>query len=290
MDIQTLRRHLSDLPLGEIRYYDRIDSTNLEAARWVEAGAPDLALVVADEQTSGKGRQGRKWYTPPGAALAFSLILRQAGTVFASPDQEERASQANQRITALGALAVCEALHTRYRLPAQIKWPNDVLLQRKKTGGVLAEAHWQGDQLHAIILGIGINVASDSIPLEGGSEQMPALVFPATCIENVLGCPLDRFDLLRLVLDCLLAWRARLAEPAFIHAWDQYLAFKGERVNIMDDRNPSNPVYRQGMLIGLDGQGRLRLQDDLGQEFSLLNGELRMRPAENESVTNGDRS
>jgi len=290
MDTQTLQHYLSGLPLGEIHYYDRIDSTSLEAARWVEAGAPDLALVVADEQTSGKGRHGRKWFTPPGAALAFSLILRQAGTVFTTTGQDADISLANLRFTALGALAVCEALRMHYHLPAQIKWPNDVLLRRQKAAGILAEAHWQGDQLQAIILGIGINIASDSIPLEGEAEQIPALIFPATCIENALGRPLDRFEALRLVLERLLAWRARLAEPAFLDTWDQYLAFKGEWVNIIDDHNAPSPVYRRGMLIGLDGQGRLRLQDDLGQEFSLLNGELRLRPAENESIIHGDQS
>ncbi len=290
MDTQTLRQYLSGLPLGEIRYFNRIDSTNLEAARWVDGGAPDLGLVAADEQTSGKGRHGRKWFTPAGSALAFSLILRQAGTVFAGPDQEAPISQSIMRITALGALAVCEALSTHYDLPAQIKWPNDVLLQRQKTAGILAEAHWQGDQLHAIVLGIGINIASNSVPREGGSEQIPALIFPATCIENALGCPLDRFDLLRLVLGHLLAWRTRLAEPAFINAWDQRLAFKGEWMNIIHDSELPNPAYRQGMLIGLDGQGRLRLQDHLGQEFTLLTGELRLRPAEIAQTANGDRS
>ena len=76
MDLDELKHALAGLPLGEMRYYDTLDSTNLEAARWAEGKAGDLSLVIADEQTAGRGRDGRQWFTPPGAALACSLILR----------------------------------------------------------------------------------------------------------------------------------------------------------------------------------------------------------------------
>ena len=82
MDLTSLEVALADLPLGEIRFYDQVGSTNDVAAHWGEAGAPDRSLVVADEQTSGRGRAGRVWYTPPGAALAFSLILKPAATAY----------------------------------------------------------------------------------------------------------------------------------------------------------------------------------------------------------------
>ena len=72
MNISMLREKLSSMPLDQVRYFDSLDSTNAEALRWAAEGAPHLSLVVADEQTAGRGRMGRPWHTSPGAALAFS--------------------------------------------------------------------------------------------------------------------------------------------------------------------------------------------------------------------------
>ncbi len=246
-----------------VRYFEQIDSTNSEAARWVADGAPDLALVVADEQTAGRGRLGRKWFTPPGAALAFSLVLRQSAMT--------GDSESLTRLTALGAVAVCQALREGYALPAEIKWPNDVLVQRKKLAGMLVEAAWLGNQLQSAILGIGINIAPESAP--GAAE----LTYPATCVQTVLGRPLDRWELLSAALNNLLKWRIHLNSPDFLAAWDGYLAFKGEWVTIFEN-DPAGERSRLGCVLGLDELGRLRLQDQAGQETSLLAGELRLRP------------
>jgi biotin-(acetyl-CoA carboxylase) ligase len=129
MDAETLTHALAPLPVGPVRYYAQIGSTNTEAARWAEAGAPDLALVVADEQTAGRGRFKRRWFTPPDSALAFSLVLRRRTRVDAyashmalprkqSISDEGRKRDGGERIftrlTALGALAVREALEARW--------------------------------------------------------------------------------------------------------------------------------------------------------------------------------
>jgi BirA family biotin operon repressor/biotin-[acetyl-CoA-carboxylase] ligase len=271
MDTEELLARISDLPLGPVRFFDRIDSTNSEAARWVEAGAADLALVVADEQIAGRGRQGRKWFTPAEAALAFSLVLRRAPGASAVTDRGLMPAMF-MRLTALGALAVCQTLREKYDLPAEIKWPNDVLGKRNKLAGILAEASWQGAQLQAVILGIGINIAPESVPVEA------ELIYPANCIQTVLGKPVDRLELLHAVLENLLKWRPRLNGPDFLNAWDQYLAFKGEWVMIFEN-DPAGSSSRQGFVLGLDDQGRLRLKDRSGEEFTLLTGELRLRPA-----------
>lgn len=271
MNSDELSTVLANLALGPVRFFERTGSTNDEASRWAEAGAPDLALVVADEQTAGKGRQGRKWFTPAGAALAFSLVLRQIAGASASEDKNYKSPTAT-RLAALGALAICEALQTDYGIPAEIKWPNDVLVERKKLAGILAEATWQGDQLQAVILGIGINIAPESVP--GEAE----LIYPATCVQTVLGRPVDRMEVLRAVLENLLQWRTRLNEDDFLTAWDRSLAFKGEWVTIFEN-DPAGTRTRQGCVLGLDDQGRLRLRDHSGEEFKLLTGEVRLRPA-----------
>ena len=123
-----LQSILTGLPLGGLRYFDSIGSTNDEALAWARAGAPDYSLVVADTQTAGRGRLQRRWVTNPGAALAFSLVLW--------PAPQER--QCLPRFSPLGAVAVRQALAVVFGLPAEIKWPNDVLLGRCKVAGVLA--------------------------------------------------------------------------------------------------------------------------------------------------------
>lgn len=107
MDERTLRKALSKIPLGGLRYYEKTGSTNDVALAWAAAGAPDLALVYAEEQTAGRGRGSHGWFTPAGAALAFSLVIRPA------PGQE----QATPLFSALGALAVCEVLTAQGQNP-----------------------------------------------------------------------------------------------------------------------------------------------------------------------------
>lgn len=266
MDQATLEALLSDLPLGAVRYFETVSSTNDLAARWAEAGARDLSLVVANEQTAGRGRFGRRWFTPRDAALAFSLILRHL----------ER--EALLSCTALGALAVCDALNTALPplFPAQIKWPNDVIVKRRKLAGVLAEAHWHGDQFVALILGIGINVAPPSVP---PADQID---FPATCVEAVLEKAVDRWGLLHAVLEKLLYWRPRLGSAEFMMAWNARLAFRGEWVNVTLEGQPP----REGQVLGLSPQGYLRLRDASGQAYDLRAGVINLRPTPQEQGDN----
>ncbi|MFN2194988.1 MAG: biotin--[acetyl-CoA-carboxylase] ligase, partial [Anaerolineales bacterium] len=168
MDQNELAARLASLPIPEIRYFPTVGSTNDLAAEWAARGAPEFSLVVADEQTAGRGRAGRQWHTPPGAALAFSLVLR----------PQDQPNLDIPRLTALGSLAVCTALIDDYALPAQIKWPNDVLVNGKKLCGVLVEAAWQAGSIKYAVLGTGVNVAAAAVP------QGVSLAFPATDIES----------------------------------------------------------------------------------------------------------
>lgn len=257
MDEYALRELLSDLPFGPLRYFERIGSTNDEALRWTSEGAPHLSLVVADEQTAGRGRMGRRWFTPSGGALAFSVILR--------PDQLP--SMAFPRLTALSALAVCTALSRTFNLHPQIKWPNDVLLEGRKFAGVLVEASWQGENLEAAVLGIGINIAKESVPPED------LLLFPATSLEDVLGKPIDRWVVLREVLGALYNWLPRLHTPGFLNAWEDNLAFRDQRVRIHPEGQPAI----EGVLAGLAQDGSLLLRLPSGETQIVSAGEVHLR-------------
>lgn len=257
MNRPEIERDLSSLPLGAFRYFDTIGSTNDEALAWAAQGAPDFSLVIADEQTSGRGRMDRKWFTPPHSALAMSLILR--------PTTIERAHPS--RTTGLLALSLTESL-LQLGLTPQIKWPNDVLLGGRKVAGILVESSWMGERLDALVLGIGVNVYVASVP---PSEN---LLFPATSIESELGQPIERGDLVRGILTSVLAWRPRLGTDAFLKAWDENLAFHGQQVRV--EGGSGKPVV--GTLLGLESDGSLRLRREDGNSVTVRFGEVHLRP------------
>jgi BirA family biotin operon repressor/biotin-[acetyl-CoA-carboxylase] ligase len=265
MDEHSLHETLSDLPLGGVRFFNRIGSTNDVALTWAAADAPDLALVYAEEQTAGRGRGSHSWFTPPNAALAFSLVVRPL------PGEQKSIPL----FSALGALAVSDVLAAQ-GLRSEIKWPNDVLLNRRKVCGVLAESIWTGDKVDSIVLGIGVNIKPESVP------PLDQLNFPATCLEAeaALQDPqkpkrtFDRFALLRQIVQALLYWRGLLETDVFIHAWENHLAFCGEQVEVWMDGQEA----MLGELEGLERDGSLRLCSPQGRVFTIQSGEVHLRP------------
>ncbi len=128
-------------------YYDTLVSSNQEAARLARDGAPEGSLVVADAQSGGKGRLGRVWASPPGLNLYFSMLLR----------PRMRAEHAAQWTLLTGVAA--KATMDRLQIPGvSIKWPNDLLAEGRKLGGILTEMRLRGEKVGAVIIGVGINV------------------------------------------------------------------------------------------------------------------------------------
>lgn len=252
-----IEHELSSIPLAAFRYFDITGSTNDEALAWASQGAPDFSLVIADEQTSGRGRMNRKWFTPPNSALAMSLIFR--------PTNLERAYPS--RATGLLALSLTESLLNSGLVP-QIKWPNDVLLGSRKVAGILVESSWMGETMDALVLGMGVNVLSASAP--------PAneLHFPATSIETELGRPIDRIELLKGILIRVLDWRPKLGTDAFLKAWEERLAFRGQQVQV----EGSGEGALTGKLLGLEPDGSLRLRTEHGKSVTVRFGEVHLRP------------
>jgi BirA family biotin operon repressor/biotin-[acetyl-CoA-carboxylase] ligase len=212
--------------------------------------------VVADEQLRGRGRRGRRWSSPAGAALAFSLVLRPAPALAASPGG----------FGLVGAMGVAEGLE-RLELKPRIKWPNDVLLGDRKVSGVLAEAAWLGEQLEHIILGVGVNVRVQSAPPD------QAVDYPATSVEGELGQPVDRTRLLLDILRGIDHWMPRLGGLELRAAWQARLAFRDEPVEIRDGEAPL-----RGTLLGLTADGWLRLGTEAGGVVELEPGDLGLRP------------
>jgi len=256
MNQQEIESTLSNLNLREIRFFDSTGSTNDEALAWAKNGANDLSLVVADEQTLGRGRLDRPWFTPPKTALAFSLILR--------PTYDEKPLLS--RTVGLAALALADVLQT-LNLDPQIKWPNDILLNGRKLAGILIEAIWSEDEVDSLVIGMGINVAKAAVP------ATDILGIPATSLENMLGYIPDRKVLLHAIIGNMIALRPHIGTDSFMSSWEKKLAYFGRqvRVEMGGDKSVS------GRVVGLESDGSLRLKDDDGKSISVRFGDVRLR-------------
>jgi BirA family transcriptional regulator, biotin operon repressor / biotin---[acetyl-CoA-carboxylase] ligase len=257
MNLNELKKSLSRLPLGDVRYFDTIGSTNDEALGWAATDTPDLSVVIADEQTAGRGRLDRKWFTPRGTALAFSIVLR--------PTAEERPHLT--RLVGLAALAVAESLR-KHGLDARIKWPNDVLIQNRKVCGILIESVWSGEDVDCVVIGVGINVLEGSIP----PDEM--LQFPATSLEAELGHTPDRVEILRDILASLIELRPRLGTDELLKHWEELLALQGETVQVETEKTPSVT----GRISGLNPDGSLKIRNEHGEFVTVRFGDVRLRP------------
>lgn len=183
---QELREGLKTVCIGqvEIRYFDRTDSTNLRAKAMAADGAPEGTLVIAEEQTQGRGRRGRNWFSPPGAGIYLSLILRPGILPQEAP-----------RFALLTATAVAEAVREITMLETRIKWPNDILVGGRKLGGILTEISMEMDKVEYMIVGLGLNVnlAREAFP--------PDLQELGTSIQVEMGRFLPRLPLVRRILE-----------------------------------------------------------------------------------------
>ena len=141
--------------IKDLHYSLSIDSTSNLARTLAEEGAPEGTLVISEEQTSGRGRMGRSWVSPPGTGIWISIILRPK--IF--PDRATL-------ITPLVAVALNRSIREATGLPAGIKWPNDILIRGKKAAGILTEISTGLASIRYIIVGIGINVNTSYFPEE----------------------------------------------------------------------------------------------------------------------------
>ncbi|CAG0952499.1 BirA family transcriptional regulator, biotin operon repressor / biotin---[acetyl-CoA-carboxylase] ligase [Anaerolineae bacterium] len=163
-------------------YHERVGSTNDIAKQLADAGEPEGAVVIADEQIAGRGRLGRSWVAPAGSSILMSLILRP----MIAPAQMPR-------VTMAVALGACDAIHAKTHLDAQIKWPNDILVRGKKCAGILAESGIVGEQLEYVIVGLGLNVNFAASSVEGIPPD-------ATTIADELGRAFPRAQLAQAIL------------------------------------------------------------------------------------------
>jgi len=228
------------------------------AAEAVQDGAAEGVVIVADEQTAGRGRRGRSWSSPAGAGLYLSFVLRPALD-----------ADAGVRLLALVTLAagvaVRDAIIGASGLAPELKWPNDLVMDRRKLAGILAEGFAIGTASQAIVLGVGINVQRASYP--------PAIAARATSLEAELGRSVDRTSLLDQLLAAVPARYNRLClgeADDILRAWR--VAAPSARGARVEWSTPHGP--RHGVTAGIDDAGALLVQTDTGVE-RIVAGEIR---------------
>ncbi len=256
---EELTEALSGLPVGEIYSFDRIGSTNDFAFGRSAAGAPDLSVVTAFEQTEGRGRMHRKWVTVPGTCLPLTVIIRP--TV--------REMNLLNFFSPLTGLAVREALYAGWGIESRIKWPNDVLLNRRKICGILCETQWSGDRLNALILGLGTNL------LHGSAPDIPDLTYPAGSVEDETGIRISGIAWIRTFLEQLIRLRPLLGKPEFFDLWENCLAYKNEPATLVRPDGTAESCT----VLGIDQEGNLLARDENGHTKSWIAGEISLRSA-----------
>jgi BirA family biotin operon repressor/biotin-[acetyl-CoA-carboxylase] ligase len=230
------------------RYSAETGSTNDDALVAARAGAAHGSLFLAEHQTRGRGRRGRRWIAAPGASLLFSVLLRPATSTAASA-----------ALTLAVGLGVRAALAPSSREGLSVKWPNDVLAGRRKLAGVLCEGQLRGSQVEALVLGIGINLGRQAFPPELHTEAVClAELAPGGADDSGTGSAGRE----ALLADVLGAVEARV-EAYFEHGLTSLLAefrefdaLAGQRVQV------SGSTELNGVARGVDGEGRLLVESE----------------------------
>ena len=234
-----------------------IDSTNQRVRQLAEKGHVEGTVVIADRQSAGRGRLGRRWESPSGVNLYCSVLLRPVLPVQQAP-----------QLTFLSAVAVARTLTQVCGLEAHVKWPNDVLVGEAKIAGLLNEMNAETERIHFVILGLGIN-------LNMSADQFPQnLSYPVTSVMLETGRRVDRRLFARTLLEELDALYLEFQNQGFApirRSWEGLCRMMNARVRI-----EGGPALLEGTVVGLDAEGGLRVQDSAGTVHRVLAGDVRL--------------
>ncbi len=264
LDTRRIASHLRTVRFGrELTVLAKTDSTQTEAEKRAREGAPEGTLVVAEEQTSGRGRQGRVWHSPPGKGVWMSTVLRPEGPLTAVP-----------QLTLLAAVAVCRAIRQVSGVEAGIKWPNDLLADGRKLCGILLEAVVEDGGVRHCIMGIGIDANLEE------SDYPEELRSKVTSLRRESGIEVDRSALIAAVMNEFETLYRLYAESGFEPVrllWESLSVTLGREIVVRDVRGE-----RRGWAHGLGGQGELMMRTEDGAVVPVYSGDIELYPKERE--------
>lgn len=233
-------------------------STQEDARQRAELGAPEGTVIIAEEQTGGKGRMGRKWFSPYGKGIWMSVVLR--------PQQPlEYTSQ----LTLLTGVAVCRAIRKTTNLQVGIKWPNDILLNQHKISGILLESTVEDKVVRYCIAGIGISANVDA---EDYPEELRDI---ATSLKIAIGSSVDRTLLITAVLDEFEKLYQLYNQEGFLpiaSLWEALSVTINQEVTINTPQG-----VREGIAVGLDPSGALLVDIGMGHIVPIISGDVKLK-------------
>jgi BirA family biotin operon repressor/biotin-[acetyl-CoA-carboxylase] ligase len=236
-----------------IHLLSEVASTNTLAMEMAASGTHEGTIVIAETQTGGKGRLGRKWISPKGN-LYLSVVLRPNVPMHKAP-----------LITLMGAVAVASAIRTTCGLAAGIKWPNDILVSGRKVSGLLTEMSAEQDRIRHIVLGIGVDVNMEM------GELPPEVRSLTTTLAAEAGTKINRTTLLQQLLRDLESWYHKFLknDADILEEWKQLNLTIGNRVTVSGAGE-----FLEGLALGVDNEGRLIIRLDDGTVRTVAAGDV----------------
>lgn len=245
-----------------LHFFASTGSTNPDAKHFAEEGEPHGTIVVADRQTAGRGRRGRSWVSPAGTSIYFTIVVRPQ---FA-PDKASM-------ITLVTALSVAQAIEEVTGLPAEIKWPNDIVVHRKKVCGILTEMSMtpEMDEIQFVVAGVGVNTNHDS------PEDFPEEIREtATSLKIESGRQIDRAGLLERILTRFeenYDTFVRIGDLSGLReAYQAHLINMDAQVLVLDPAGEYTGIAR-----GISKTGELIVERDNGEQALVYAGEVSVR-------------
>lgn len=249
---EQIKRGLETEIIGrEVRYYPRLPSTMDAARKEVRRGAIEGTVIIAGEQTGGRGRLQRRWLTPPGnVALSVALYPEVSRLPY---------------LMMMTSLAVVRAIESVTGLEAGIKWPNDVLINGKKVCGILIENEMKRERVDYAIIGIGLNVNLKA-------SALPEVAYAATSLSDELGRDVALEDIIRSLLTWLEHYYRLPDSGAIYREWRDRLATLGKRVTVFSGKDSYG-----GVAVSVDESGALTVRKDDGTVTSVVAGDVSLR-------------
>ncbi len=237
----------------EIVFYKESISTQQDAHELAKNGVGHGTIVLTNQQKKGRGRLGRTWFSEKGKGIWMSIILRPNFSYQQAPT-----------ITLITSLVLVEALKQVYGIEAQIKWPNDVYIQGKKCAGILTEIHGEQDQIHYLIIGIGINSHRMTYPMD--------IVHRAISIEEIIQAEPKRATLIQAFLQQFERDYERFEKDGFVPFYARYnnaLYGKGRKITV----SQLTQQY-SGSIVGIDQNGYLLMETENGKTIKIASGDI----------------
>lgn len=244
------------LPGRNIEYHETIDSTNIRAKQLGGNGAPHMTLVLANEQTAGRGRMTRSWVSPPGTSALMSLLVRPKLPAWRAPE-----------LVFLSAVAACDAVNALTDGDhARIKWPNDLVIGTKKISGTLLEMALDGADIDYAVVGIGVNILG---------TQFPADLPYAGSIESATGQQIQRMDFVAAYLDRFESLYTSWLNDGFAPVLEQCRQRSATLGKAIRAICPDGE--HTGIAIDFDPTGALIVDTPDGQRLTLTAGDVSVR-------------